>query len=291
MNLIKQYIAQSLAAASNNLRLTTYQLEVFALLRESILKSDDIAEDISVMKKLTPLSTLAIRLNEIYDYLTQSRVDFLNISEKFKEHSSYLIKDLNHLLETDNTIELKNAIKKLRNEEVVTTAGENGINVELPSTNVNSDELITAHQEDESENKVENETPSQKNNEAFRTYEEMILKPIKPLDNLIKQLNGSNVNYEDITKFVEIIKVNGEISERNGFEIISKMHEILAKALLMIKSRALMPGKNVIDSLRACLIVIVAVVKGKDVDITKYLNKAENFGKELISISNKETIS
>lgn len=291
MNLIKQYIAQSLAAASNNLRLTTYQLEVVALLRESILKSDDIAEDISVMKKLTPLSTLAIRLNEIYDYLTQSRVDFLNISEKFKEHSSYLIKDLNHLLETDNTIELKNAIKKLRNEEVVTTAGENGINVELPSTNVNSDELITAHQEDESENKVENETPLQKNDEAFRTYEEMILKPIKPLDNLIKQLNGSNVNYEDITKFVEIIKVNGEISERNGFEIISKMHEILAKALLMIKSRALMPGKNVIDSLRACLIVIVAVVKGKDVDITKYLNKAENFGKELISISNKETIS
>ena len=42
-----------------------------------------------------------------------------------------------------------------------------------------------------------------------------------------------------------------------------------------------MPGKSVVDSIRACLIVIVAVVRGKDVDITRYLNRAEDFGKEI----------
>ncbi len=45
-----------------------------------------------------------------------------------------------------------------------------------------------------------------------------------------------------------------------------------------------MPGKEVIESLRACLIVIVAVVRGKEVDISNYLNRAEDFGNKLATI-------
>ena len=66
MDLIKQYIVQSIAAASNNLRLSTEKIEVVALLREAIVKSDNLEEDIKNMKKITELSTLAIRLNDIY---------------------------------------------------------------------------------------------------------------------------------------------------------------------------------------------------------------------------------
>jgi len=44
----------------------------------------------------------------------------------------------------------------------------------------------------------------------------------------------------------------------------------------------------VIESLRACLIVIVAVVRGKDVDINNYLNKAERFGNQLLKIKSKD---
>jgi hypothetical protein len=36
------------------------------------------------------------------------------------------------------------------------------------------------------------------------------------------------------------------------------------------------------------LIVIVAVVRGKDVDINNYLNKAEQFGNQIIKIKSKE---
>jgi hypothetical protein len=51
-----------------------------------------------------------------------------------------------------------------------------------------------------------------------------------------------------------------------------------------------MPGKEVIENLRACLIVIVAVVRGKDVDINNYLNKAEEFGNKLATIKSKESL-
>ncbi len=70
-----------------------------ALLREAISKSEDLKLDIAEMKKITELSTLAIRLNEIYNYLTQSQIDLFKFSEKFKDHSQYLIKDLSHMLD------------------------------------------------------------------------------------------------------------------------------------------------------------------------------------------------
>lgn len=84
------------------------------------------------------------------------------------------------------------------------------------------------------------------------------------------------------------MKTNGELSRRIGFEILSNMHSIISKALLLIRNRDLMPGKEVIESLRACLIVIVAVVRGKEVDISNYLNKAEDFGNKLATIKLKE---
>jgi hypothetical protein len=39
--------------------------------------------------------------------------------------------------------------------------------------------------------------------------------------------------------------------------------------------------------MRACLIVIVAVVRGKEVDITNYLNKAEDFEREIETTNSK----
>jgi len=84
------------------------------------------------------------------------------------------------------------------------------------------------------------------------------------------------------------MKTNGEVSEKNGFEIISSMHKILYQALILIKSQELVPGKNVIESMRACLIVIVAVVRGKEVDITNYLNKAEDFERKIQTTNRKE---
>jgi len=94
MDLIKQYIVQSVTAASNNLRLNTHQLEAVGLLRESLLKSDDILSEIEKMKSITELSTLAIRLNEIYNFLSQKRIDFFKISEQFTLKMAIRIKRL-----------------------------------------------------------------------------------------------------------------------------------------------------------------------------------------------------
>ncbi len=291
MDLIKQYIVQSISAASNNLRLSTEKIEVVALLRESIIKSENLANDLKGMKKITELSTLAIRLNEIYNFLTQGQVDLFKLSEKFKEHSQYLIKDLSHMLDMVNPATLKKAMDKI-NESPKDQIGEkakddSGISVDLskrkpddnvfvkPETEVIKEKLIMEEEKDEEDI-------------FFQNYEREILKPIKSIDNMLKNLSKNEFNPEELLGYAKLIKTNGDISAKIGFEIISNMHNIIAKSLLLIRTRELMPGRDVIEAIRACLIVIVAVIKNKEVDITNYLNRAEEFGKKIHTLKIKE---
>ncbi len=283
MDLIKQYIVQSLTAASNNLRLTNHQLEALGLLREVLLNSDDLAADIDKMKTITELSTLAIRLNEIYDYLIRRKIDFLKFSDQFKEHSRYLINDLTQLLEIDNPALIKIAINKLNG--VKDKKESERIEVILSEDKTDSIPFAVNENGSKGDN---NEKAAENEKDFFKSYEKLILKPIKPIENMLKKFANNEINYEDMSRFTEIMKTNGEVSEKNGFEIISNMHRIIYKALMLIKSRKLMPGKDVIEQMRACLIVIVAVVRGKDVDITNYLNKAEDFEREIQTTNSKE---
>ena len=283
MDLIKQYIVQSITAASNNLRLTNHQIEALGLLREVLLNSDDLAADIDKMKTITELSTLAIRLNEIYDYLTRRKIDFFKFSDQFKEHSRYLINDLTNLLEIDNPALIKVAINKLNGVKEKKESEEIEVNLSKDKANSIS---FTENENDLQEENIEEAAKDEE--DFFKSYEELILKPIKPIENMLKQFANNEIKYEDLSRFAEIMKMHGEVSEKKGFEIISNMHRIIYKALKLIISRKLMPGKAVIKSMRACLIVIVTVVRGKDIDIANYLNIAEDFKKEIHIANSKE---
>ena len=283
MDLIKQYIAQSLTAASNNLRLTNHQLEALGLLREVFLKSDDLAADIDKMKTITELSKLAIRLNEIYNFLSHGKIDFFKFSDQFKEHSQYLINDLTQLLGIDNPALIKDAINKLKGVKDKKESAE----IEVILSEDKTDPNTFAVNENDSHGDI-NEKSAEDEKDFFKSYEKLILKPVKPIEKMLKKLANNEINYEDLSHFAKIMKTQVEVSEKNGFEIISNMQRIIYKALTMIKSRKLMPGKDVIESMRACLIVIVAVVRGKDVDITNYLNKAEDFEREIQTANSKE---
>jgi hypothetical protein len=286
MDLIKHYINQSITIAANNLRLNNQQIEVVALLKQTISKSEYLSDDLINMKKITELSLLAIRLNEIYNSLTQNPIDLLKISDQFKEHSRYLIKDLGHMLDITTPDAFKNAIEKL-NGAIVFPKEE--IKIDL-SKRIPDEEPFTKSETEEIKEKIIfSEDLDNEDEDIIQKFEPTILGPIKPLDNLLKKISNNDIDYEELIKFSQIMDYNADLSAKIGFEILSGMHRIVSKALILIKNRELMPGKEVIENLRACLIVIVAVVRGKDVDINNYLNKAEEFGNKLATIKSKES--
>jgi len=286
MDLIKHYINQSITIAANNLRLNNQQIEVVALLKQTISKSEYLSDDLINMKKITELSLLAIRLNEIYNSLTQNPIDLLKISDQFKEHSRYLIKDLGHMLDITTPDAFKKAIEKL-NGAIVFPKEE--IKIDL-SKRIPDEEPFTKSETEEIKEKIIfSEDLDNEDEDIIQKFEPTILGPIKPLDNLLKKISNNDIDYEELIKFAQMMDDNADLSAKIGFEILSGMHRIVSKALILIKNRELMPGKEVIENLRACLIVIVAVVRGKDVDINNYLNKAEEFGNKLATINSKES--
>ena len=297
MDLIKQYIVQSISTASNNLRLSTEKIEVVALLRETISKSGNLYEDIKRMKKITEFSTLAIRLNQIYDFLIEGKIDFQKLSDQFKEHSQGLIKDLNYMLDMVNPATFKESLKKIQSKEESPTSGleikvelpeqkkpvdEAEISVDLSNREFDEDVFEISESEKIKEEIILNDEKISSDN-SFENYEASILKSVKPFDSLLKDLSEKEINNEEIEKYAGIMKDNEHASKKIGFAIIANMHNILAHSLLLIEKGILIPSSELIESMRACLIVIVALVKGKEVDISNYLNKAEEFGKKILN--------
>lgn len=269
MELVKVYLIQSITTAANNLRLNAQQIEVVGLLRETIINAEDIGAELLLMKKTTELSKLAIRLSEIHTFLTQGKVDFIKISEQFREHSRYLIRDLNQFLENVTPNIFKDAFLKMNNTQ------QSALDIELVDRSNLSQELfdkglsITDEKSSEVQPKITYTTLD---------FEKKILSPIKSLDDILKKIPSGNVSEQELKHTSELMTEHAELSSQQGFKVLSQMHTLIALSFDAISKDNLIVDKTIVESLRACLIVIVAVVKRKDVDITGYLNRAEEFG-------------
>ena len=296
MDLIKHYIVQSITAASSNLRLNSQRIEVIAMLKEVILKSKDIQHDLNQMKKITELSKIAIKLDEIHHYLCEGSIDFLKVTDKFKEHSFNLIKEMTYMLDMVNPYTFRQTIDRLIEPEKkvveIIIEPENRVDTELENADISinldsPNNFVSVSEDSEEISSLENE--KDKNDPpSFNSFETTILKPIKSIDSMLSEINIDSEMPAELEEYSKLMRSNADLSSQNGFDILTQRHEIISEGLIHLKHRSLVPSKEVIESLRACLIVIVAVVKSKEIDIKNYLNRAEVFGKFLHKIKTEE---
>lgn len=276
MDFNKQYITQCISAAANSLRLTTQQIEIVALLKEEILSSPDLGEDIRMMKKITELSTLAIKLGEILNYLENEIIDFFKVSEIFKDHSRNLIRDLSILLESTNPSSFKATLSNMKN-----------LNSELKQFKLehhsNNIALQSEFESDRLKEKFILEDEVEDDDLLLQQYEANILSPIKSFDEFLNRIYSDDYESEEISYYINIFSNNLNSSKKFGFDLIANMHSTIKNSLELIKYKRLNPDKEVIDCMRACLIVIAAIVKRKDVDITNFLNKADSLNRKISS--------
>ncbi|AFN73262.1 hypothetical protein MROS_0018 [Melioribacter roseus P3M-2] len=279
----RNYIIQCVMTAANQLRLSSEKIESLAILREHLTKAENIFEEIERFKKITQLSKLGIKLTEIYNYTENGKIDFLKLSERFKNHSGNLIGDVSNLLDIVTPQQMKDILQKEKkadneNVEIDLTKRKPVRESELPKI---KNEIETPKRATTDDLKKEIifdglETEEEFN---FEKYEARILRPIKEIDAFLNRVARYDYTENEINNYIRTMKENGNLSQKIGFEIISNMHAIFVQGLEAIHNKKVAPSSTAIEALRACLIVIVAVVRGKEVDITNYLNRAENFGK------------
>lgn len=282
MDFAKQYIIQCIIAAANNLRLSSEKIETIAIIRERLNDSKDLLEEIKNFKKVTELSKLGIKLHEVYNFIDNGKIDFSKLSDKFKEHVFSLVKELNTSLDILTPHSIREIFNRISPNEIKEVVSE----IQIKGTSTPLDEAIEIPKRsraDEIKEEIIFEDLEKENPFNFETYEEKIIKPVKELDSFLNRVLKFNYTDGEMNSFIKILNENAEISKKISFEVISNMHMILAKGLELINQKKIAPSINVIESLRACLIVIVAIVRNKEVDITNYLTRAENFGKTIFS--------
>jgi len=268
MDYVKEYIKQSISIAANNLRLSSVKIETVAILKDHLIKSDDLAAEVVRMKKITELSRMGIKLGEILNYLDANNIDFLKISEVFKEHSHSLIMILSNLLDVVTPKHLNEILSEKLDESDL---------IKIEEVN-SADESETAPLKEEL---IMEELDTQKD-KSFEEFQLQILKPVKSLEDFLTRLLEGDFHKDELNSYVELMKINAELSEKRGLKVISQMHIIFAVGMKLIMNEKMVIDNSVIESFRACLIVIVAMIKSKNIDITAYLNRAEKFGEQIL---------
>lgn len=291
MQLERQYIIQAIVVAANNLRLNSEKIESVAILREHLNNSENISDEINRLKRITELSKLGIKLGEIYNHITYKKVDFLKLSNDFKIQSHSIVIVLSNCLDIITPAKMRELLSvdsKLKEPEIEPEnknddKPEEVINLKSPKSKVN----VTSNDERDKLKKDiifgdlrNDENEDQKFN--AEEFQERILKPIKKMELLLTKLAEQKYDEIELRSYIDVMKKHAELSDQIGFKVIANMHVIFAVGLKLIVNKKLVPDDNVIECLRACLIVIVAVVRNKEVDITNYLNKAEQFGEQIL---------
>ncbi len=270
-------------AAANQLRLSSEKIETLAIIREHLSKVESISDEIERFKKITQLSKLGIKLTEIHNFTINGKIDFLKLSERFKEQSSNLIGEVSNLLDVVTPQQMKEILQKARidtdkNLEVDLTKRKSVGEAELPKIKIESNMPVRTST-DELKREIIFDDLDSEAEFNFEKYEARILRPIKEIDAFLNRVSRYDYTENEIDGYIRTMKENGNLSQKIGFEVISNMHSIFVQGLEAIHNKKIAPSTSAIEALRACLIVIVAVVRGKEVDITNYLNRAENFGK------------
>lgn len=270
-------------AAANQLRLSSEKIETLAIIREHLSKVESISDEIERFKKITQLSKLGIKLTEIHNFTINGKIDFLKLSERFKEQSSNLIGEVSNLLDIVTPQQMKEILQKARidtnkNLEVDLTKRKSVGEAELPKIEIESNMPVRTSTDELKREIIFDELDSEAEFN-FEKYEARILRPIKEIDAFLNRVSRYDYTENEIDGYIRTMKENGNLSQKIGFEVISNMHSIFVQGLEAIHNKKIAPSTSAIEALRACLIVIVAVVRGKEVDITNYLNRAENFGK------------
>lgn len=288
MDLAKQYIIQCIVTAANNLRLSSEKIETVALIRERLNSAENLTDEIKNFKKITELSKLGIKLSEIHSFIENQKIDFLKLSDKFKEHSYGIVGEMNSILDVLTPQAARTVFQKQE---------ENSVKIDLSKRDSNPDktnldnivkvtpeiQLPMRSRADELREAIIFEELNKEVTLDFENYEDKVLRPVKELDSFLNRVMKYEFTENEIKGFIRIMKENADLSRKIGFEILSNMHQIFANGLELIDRKKIAASANVVESLRACLIVIVAVVRGKEVDITGYLTRAENFGKTISS--------
>ncbi len=236
MNWEREYIIQTYENAANNLRLNSHRLINHTLLKEFLSDCEKLERSIDEMKKITELAKLGVRLGKSVEF-THSVPQFISLSSAMKEQVNELIPIVREVLDGFAPEELASKLEAIKN-----AITGNDVKIE----NVNSTDAIVE-----------------------------VVNLIREVDDYLNLCSAGSLSSDDKEKFVEIVsKINSALNNFSR-DLIIEMKNIFIELFNKIISRGFSYPEE-IEAMRACLIVTVAELKEKDVDVSQFIALARN---------------
>ncbi len=236
MNWEREYIIQTYENAANNLRLNSHRLINHTLLKEFFSDCENLERSIDEMKKITELAKLGVRLGKSVEF-THSVPRFIELSSAMKEQVNELIPIVREVLDSFAPEELAAKLESIKN----VVAGK----------------------------KVKTEAKKSTN-----TVVEVV-NLIREVDDYLNLCSAGSLSSDDKEKFVEIVsKINSALNNFSR-DLIIEMKNIFIELFNRIISRGFSYPEE-IEAMRACLIVTVAELKEKEVDVSQFIALARN---------------
>ncbi len=246
MNWEREYIIQTYENAANNLRLNSHRLINHTLLKEFFSDCEKLERSIDEMKKITELAKLGVRLGKSVEF-THSVPQFISLSSAMKEQVNELIPIVREVLDSFAPEELAAKLEQIKNS-ISKSVEADEANIEKTNT---TDVVVE------------------------------VVNLIRQVDDYLNLCSSGSLSSDDKEKFVEIVsKINSALNNFSR-DLIIEMKNIFNELFNRIISRGFSYPEE-IEAMRACLIVTVAELKEKDVDVSQFIALARNsiLGKE-----------
>lgn len=292
MDIVKNYIISAINEASNKLRLNPEKIQILNSLEEWISSRENLNADIQVLKRITETSKLSIRLQDITNYLSFEKIDYKKFSEKFLEHSLFLVADLDFLLLSVNTLSFKKilnrveTLKSLKMEEQ-----SHNLKIELDQAAEEFQKVQKAASGKRSmkiEKKLEPELPliyedppKKEKRKLIEEERDFLYAPLKDLEELLQRMKKEDFRSSEVFRFSDIFEERLKFCKLHGLKELIDAYSNLAGALLLIYNKEMTVNKDILDYFRAAMIVVVTEIRGLDHDITEYRLRNQLFTESL----------
>lgn len=287
--------------AAKQLRLNPEKVEVLHLVEDWLTKRQNLQEDILYLKRITETSKLAIRLQEISDFLSTEQINYKKFSENFIKHCNFLVMDLDFLLLNVNQYSMKRIferIQSMKDNKKGPQAIQLSLDIEEGSEKEETQEFrsgkiqsqkrslkIKAPEQPElpfSESDKRDEQRGVVNRER-----EFLYGPIRDLEELITRMKKEDFRSSEIFKFSDICDERVKFCRKNQLEVLANSFANISKALRLIYDKELSISAELIQYFRASMIVIVTEIRGLDHDISEYQLRDKIFT-ETLKVYKKE---
>lgn len=125
---------------------------------------------------------------------------------------------------------------------------------------------------------------NEENDDLYLDFEKMLLDNILEVDEFLNKVINQKIDDEQFLKLIQKAYRSFQLAEELNFTLISELIKVYWLSLVAIRDNNLKPSKSIADLIRSTLIILVTLIKQREVDLEPFMQKHNQLKEKLKSL-------